>query len=103
MERSDLTGRRRRAAGRKSMPDALIVTSKSDLREIIRDAVSEAVERYERVPELLSTKEMAARLDVSADTVRKWVSRDDCPCVRAGRTLRFREDAVIAWLEDRGG
>jgi excisionase family DNA binding protein len=46
---------------------------------------------------------MAARLDVSADTVRKWVSRDDCPCVRAGRALRFREDAVIAWLEVRGG
>lgn len=98
-----MTGRRRQTAERKSMPDAFIVTSKSDLREIIRDAVSEAVERYERVPELLSTKQMAARLDVSADTVRKWVSRHDCPCVRAGRALRFREDAVIAWLEDRGG
>jgi excisionase family DNA binding protein len=85
------------------MPDPLIVATRSDLREIIRDAVGEAVQRYERVPELLSTKEMAARLDVSADTVRKWVSRDDCPCVRAGRALRFREDAVIAWLEDRGG
>ena len=81
----------------------LIVTTKSDLREIIRDAVSEAVHRYERVPELLSTKQIAARLDVSADAVRKWVSRDDCPCVRAGRALRFREDAVIAWLEDSGG
>jgi len=81
----------------------LIVTTRTDLREIIRDAVSEAVARYERIPELLSTKELAARLDVSADTVRKWVSRDDCPCVRAGRALRFREDAVIAWLEDRGG
>jgi excisionase family DNA binding protein len=81
----------------------LIVTTKSDLREIIRDAVCEAAHRYERVPELLSTKQMAARLDVSADTVRKWVARDDCPCVRAGRALRFREDAVIAWLEDRGG
>ena len=85
------------------MPDALVVTTLSDLREIIHDAVSEAVARYERVPELLSTKELAARLDVSADTVRKWVSRDDCPCVRAGGALRFREDAVIAWLEDRGG
>jgi excisionase family DNA binding protein len=81
----------------------LIVTTKADLWEIIRDAVSEAVARYERVPELLSTKQIAARLDVSADTVRKWVSRDDCPCVRAGRALRFREEAVIAMLEDRGG
>ena len=99
-----MTGRRGRAAAeRKQMPDALVVTTLSDLREIIHDAVSEAVARYERVPELLSTKELAARLDVSADTVRKWVSRDDCPCVRAGGALRFREDAVIAWLEDRGG
>jgi len=99
-----VTGRRGRAAAeRKQMPDALVVTTLSDLREIIHDAVSEAVARYERVPELLSTKELAARLDVSADTVRKWVSRDDCPCVRAGGALRFREDAVIAWLEDRGG
>ncbi len=81
----------------------LILTTQSDLREIIRDAVSEAVDRYERGPELLSTKQIAGRLDVSADTVRKWVARDDCPCVRAGRALRFREDAVIAWLEDRGG
>ncbi len=81
----------------------LIVTTKADLWEIIRDAVSEAVQRYERVPELLSTHQIAARLDVSADTVRKWVSRDDCPCVRAGRALRLREEAVIAWLEDRGG
>ena len=59
----------------------LIVTTRTDLREIIRDAVSEAVERYERIPELLSTKELAARLDVSADAVRKWVSRDASPRV----------------------
>lgn len=53
MERSDLTGLWGQAAERKSMPDAFIVTTKSDLQEIIRDAVSEAVEHYERVPELL--------------------------------------------------
>ncbi len=85
------------------MTDTLIVTTESAIRGIVKDAVSEAVQRYERVPELLSTKQMAARLDVNADTVRKWVARDDCPCVRAGRTLRFREAAVIAWLEGRDG
>jgi excisionase family DNA binding protein len=51
--------------------------------------------------ELLTADELAVRLDVVADTIRKWVSRDGCPCVRAGRKLRFREDAVIAWLETR--
>ena len=85
----------------------LIVTTRTDLREIIRDAVSEAVARYERVPELLSTKELAARLDVSADTVRKWVSRDDCPCVRAGACASVsggRGDRVVGgswWLGNR--
>jgi excisionase family DNA binding protein len=85
------------------MADALIVTTESAIRAIVMDAVSAAVQPFGSAPELLSTKQIAARLDVNADTVRKWVSRDDCPCVRAGRTLRFREDAVIAWLEDRGG
>ncbi len=85
------------------MTDALIVTTESAIRAIVKDAVSEAVQRFESVPELLSAEQIAARLDVTADTVRKWVSRDDCPCVRAGRKLRFREEAVIAWLEDRGG
>ena len=28
----------------------LIMTTRTDLREIVRDAVSEAVARYERVP-----------------------------------------------------
>jgi excisionase family DNA binding protein len=85
------------------MADALIVTTESAIRAIVMDAVSAAVQPFGSAPELLSTKQIAARLDVNADTVRKWASRDDCPCVRAGRTLRFREDAVIAWLEDRGG
>jgi len=41
VERSDLTGRRRRTVERKSMPDALIVPTKTDLGEIIRDARAE--------------------------------------------------------------
>ena len=52
-------------------------------------------------PELLTADQLGARLDISPDTLRKWVTRDGCPCVRAGRKLRFREQAVIAWLEAR--
>ena len=85
------------------MTDSLIVTTERVIRAIVEDAVGEAVQRFESVPELLSSEQIAARLDVTADTIRKWVSRDDCPCVRAGRKLRFREEAVIGWLEERRG
>jgi len=49
VERSDLTGRRRRTAERKCMPDALIVPTKTDLREIIRDARADRAEKNEGV------------------------------------------------------
>ena len=84
------------------MPDALIVTTRTDLREIIRDAVSEAVARYERIPELLSTKSWQHGL-----TSARTPCGNGClativrVCVRACASVS--EDAVIAWLEDRGG
>jgi len=78
----------------------LVVTTEALLRELVREAVEQAV-KAESAPELLSAEETANHLGVSADTVRKWVSRDGCPCVRAGRKLRFRKDEVVAWLEDR--
>jgi excisionase family DNA binding protein len=67
----------------------------------IRAGLGGNVGQQSNPKELLSAKELGKRLDVSPDTIRKWVSRDGCPCIRAGRKLRFREEAVIAWLEAR--
>ena len=79
----------------------LIVTTKSDLREIIRDALADALSDQEpSASELMSAEEVGKRIRVHARTVRNWVL-DGCPHVRAGRKLRFREPDVLRWLEER--
>ena len=80
----------------------LVVTTKSDLREIIRDALADALSD-QRTPaaELVSAEEIGKRIGVHARTVRNWVLHG-CPHVRAGRKLRFREPDVLQWLEERG-
>ena len=84
------------------MPDALIVTTKAALREIIRDALADALRGQETpAPELTSAEDIGKRIGVHARTVRNWVLHG-CPHVRAGRKLRFREPDVLQWLEERG-
>jgi excisionase family DNA binding protein len=84
-----------------SDPLDLIVTTKSDLREIIRDALADALSDQEpSASELMSAEEVGKRIGVHARTVRNWVL-DGCPHVRAGRKLRFREPDVLRWLEER--
>ena len=79
----------------------LIVTTKADLREIIRDALADALSDQEpSASELMSAEEVGKRIGVHARTVRNWVL-DGCPHVRAGRKLRFREPDVLRWLEER--
>ena len=84
------------------MSDVLIVTTRTDLREIIRDALADALRGQEtRAPELMNAEEIGKRIGVHARTVRNWALRG-CPHVRAGRKLRFREPDVLQWLEERG-
>jgi excisionase family DNA binding protein len=85
-----------------SDPLNLIVTTKADLREIIRDALADALsDQRTPVAELMSAEELGKRIGVHARTVRNWVLHG-CPHVRAGRKLRFREPDVLRWLEERG-
>jgi len=85
-----------------SDPLNLIVTTKADLREIIRDALADALRGQETpVPDLMNTDALGKRIGVQARTVRNWVLHG-CPHVRAGRKLRFREPDVLQWLEERG-
>jgi len=84
------------------MSDVLIVTTRTDLREIIRDALADALRGQERpASELMGAEEIGKRVRVHARTVRNWVLHG-CPLVRAGRKLRFREPDVLQWLEERG-
>ena len=79
----------------------LIVTTKADLREIIRDALADALsDREAPASELISAEEVGKRIRVHARTIRNWALHG-CPHVRAGRKLRFREPDVLRWLEER--
>lgn len=49
---------------------------------------------------LITTSELASRLGVTSDTIRKWTRDGRIPCLRVGqKTLRFDADAVMAVLE----
>ena len=57
------------------------------------------------LPEFLKATEVAELLRVNRTTVYEAVQRDEIPgVVRIGRLLRFRRDAIIAWIgtDDRG-
>ena len=50
---------------------------------------------------LLTARDVADRLGLSTETVLSWVRRGDLPAFRLGRAIRFREDELDAWLEQR--
>ena len=53
------------------------------------------------LPEFLKATEVAELLRVNRTTVYEAVQRDEIPgVVRIGRLLRFRRDAIIAWMDE---
>lgn len=53
---------------------------------------------------LVTTRELAAVLGVTADTIRGWARSGRIPCLRVGqKTLRFDRVAVLAAIRDGRG
>ena len=51
---------------------------------------------------LLTAREVAHRLGMSAETVLRWRRRGELPGrVLPGGAIRFRQDDLEAWLEER--
>jgi excisionase family DNA binding protein len=51
---------------------------------------------------LLTARVVAERLDVSCETILRWVRRGQLSAIRLpGGAIRFREDELEAWLTDR--
>ena len=50
----------------------------------------------------LGVREVAERMDVSEDTVFRWVERDDLPASRVDGQFRFSPAAVYEWATSRG-
>jgi excisionase family DNA binding protein len=49
--------------------------------------------------QLLTVPEVAARFQVTAQTIRNWVDHGTLPAVRVGRAFRIRPDDVDALLD----
>jgi len=50
-------------------------------------------------PRLITTRELARRLGVTSNTIRKWTREGRIPCLRIGqKTLRFDATVVIKVL-----
>jgi excisionase family DNA binding protein len=51
---------------------------------------------------LLTARMVAELLGVSPETVLRWTRRGDLPAIRLpGGAIRFREDDLRGWLEER--
>ena len=50
---------------------------------------------------LLTAREVAARLDLSPETVLRWVRLGELPAFKLGKAVRFREDEIERWLAKR--
>lgn len=51
---------------------------------------------------LLTAREVAGLLGVSAETVLRWTRRGDLPAIRLpGGAIRYRQDTLDGWLADR--
>ncbi len=50
------------------------------------------------LPRLLSIDSVAAELDVSTKTVRRWISTERLPTHRLGRQIRISEVDLLAFI-----
>ena len=53
------------------------------------------------VNRIMNCKQVAEMLDVSLPTLRKAVREQGLPCVKIGSNIRFRLEAVEAWMRQQ--
>lgn len=51
----------------------------------------------------VNVDQVAAHLDVTKETVYRWIDKKGFPAHKAGRLLRFKLSEVDAWVRDGGG
>lgn len=50
---------------------------------------------------LMTVEEVAEYLRFKPSTIRQWVKTREIPCVKAGRSTRFRKGDIDEWIEAR--
>jgi PTS system nitrogen regulatory IIA component len=52
------------------------------------------------MPEIMTTKELAAYLKMHQITIRKYAEKGEIPSVRIGRDWRFDKKVIDEWLRE---
>lgn len=50
----------------------------------------------------IGTKEIAEHLDVTKDTIHKWIKNGTIPCTRIGKLWKFKKSEVENWFKSGG-
>lgn len=84
----------------------VVVATPEELRELLSEALSEALERHASVgpppPELVKGEELARLLSVSRTTVHR-LRQEGMPAIRMGETFRYHLGDCVEWLRRRDG
>lgn len=56
---------------------------------------------WERLPALLTVKQLQEVLSISRTLAYRLCNRKDFPCVRIGKCLRIHRDGLRAWLDEQ--
>lgn len=86
------------------MSSPIVVTSPAELRDLVTEAVAEALADLAPAaapPALLDRAGLARACTVSVATVDRWAAAG-CPVVRIGVAPRFELASVLEWLRSGG-
>lgn len=81
--------------------DNLIICDKNDLKEIIRNSVSEIINDIDQNHslEFMTTQEVADLLKVSTATICQWRKKGKIDFVQRGSVIRYTKEHIQEFLE----
>lgn len=80
------------------MEDVFIKISKTDLKELIKEALLETHHEMQQ-PELLNIQEAAALLNLAVNTLYEKTSEKTIPHYKHGKKIAFKRSELLAWVE----
>ncbi|MEH6304685.1 helix-turn-helix domain-containing protein [Olivibacter sp. CPCC 100613] len=82
-----------------------IITSKEEIQAIITDALSKAIVHMSATPtsqagvEIIDTKELARRLNISPVTIRSWRNKGKISAIRINSAVRYNWYQVMEQIQ----
>jgi len=83
----------------------VITLTPAELRQLIRDEVQAAMDKAQQIdeakdwPPFVSRQDLAARLNISPQTVTAWEKRGILKGQKTGRIIRYSREAVTSALK----